>query len=60
MFYVFSRQKWYVLFSLALVLIAAAGSMLSCSIKPTNGLLGTDDITVYGFGLQYTKLLLAS
>ena len=41
-------------------MIAAAGSMLSCSIKPTNGLLGTDDITVYGFGLQYTKLLLAS
>jgi hypothetical protein len=40
--------------------VPASPSVLSFSIKPTNGLLGTDDVIVEGLWFEYQRKLLAS
>lgn len=46
--------------SLTLAVAAASPSTLSMSIKPANGTLGTDDVTVFAAWIEYTRKLRTS
>lgn len=35
----------------------ADGSVMSFSVKPTDGTLGTDDVTIYGLFLEYERIV---
>lgn len=43
--------------ALASANLAAAPSMMTVSIKPTAGTLGTDDVTIHGAWLQYERAI---